>query len=267
MQTNAQAMPRDTMLSRRASAESCPILTDDPAFPLQVWSTEAVPYREDVFRLEDGRIVSVSAAKTASAERLEYSVQILTGGYNRKHYGYDIKGHCGSMYWHPSGSWELFPRERMVNSWHRNRHGIPSGIHCDLAAPPRLAALHLIAASDKITREQIVYVEPTKGLKVGKQWRIIALGAKPEHINENRPAPNSLPVRNGCSQHFLATKVSGDCGRGGPESSLRIVVSSEPFYSDGLILRPVSCHTYFTWASLEAPKTLLNFCVSRCRHA
>lgn len=266
MIATTEAASRDTMLSRRASLDSCPILAD-PTDPLQIWSTEAVPYREDVFRLEDGRLVSISAARTASMERLEYSVQILTpSASSRKHYVYDIEGHCGSMYWHPSGSWELYPRERMVKSQHRNRHGIPSGVHCTLKASTRLAALNLIAASDRLTRQQETYIQPGKGLKVGRQWQVIALGNKPEHFGQDRPEPNSLRVHNGCSQHFMATKMAGDCGRGGSESSVRIVVSSEPFYSNGLTFRGVSCQTYFTWENLKVPASVISFCVDRCRH-
>lgn len=265
MQT-LSALPRDVELSRRPSPSSVPIVEPEPGLYLQVWSAENAPSREDIFRLEDGRIVSISSCRTVSGERLEYGVSILSQPASLFRYnGLDKvnrapTGFCGSIFWHPSGAWELYPKERLLLGWHANRSGERVLLNHSLKANARLAALHLVAASDRLNRQEH-YIQAGKGLKVGG-WRVAALGNKPECYGSQRPAPASLPVRPGRSQHFMATK-----GDGGPEDTVRIIVSSEPFYSNGLALRAKSVASHWTRDGMEASAKVVEFCIGRCRHA
>lgn len=176
---------------------------------LATWSRIGDPWRPDVVELQDGRILKIHIATTASAERLCFAVSVLQaplsgmlGAAAR------VLGGAGLMFRHqPSGAWELYPRERSVDRLQRGS-AEHHGIHCSEQASIRTAALQLVILSDQLTRSCFDYVGDDEGHKLGT-WRVKLLPLHADGFCTKRPEPQSLRVP-AEGRQFLLTNTKGD---------------------------------------------------------
>jgi hypothetical protein len=228
---------------------------------LQITSVPGDAFLPDVFQLSDGRVCRITGASTASMERLQYGVQVLTA--NHSTYGGPeahtrLTGSAGTMYLCKSGAWELYPQERVLFSG--NRAADPDGIHCQDEVTKRAAALKLIMLSDEASRDLYAYVAPDQGLKCG-HWRFRPMGARAQGFFTSRPEPNSIRIPCHHTRHFLATLQDDK-----PKAySVRIIVEAWD-YGGGIELRATvkSQDGESLDANPKVPASLLNACLSRC---
>lgn len=259
-------------LSGAARSETNPTVQLPRGGTLGIWSEVNSIWRPDVFQLEDGRICRVNIPTTASGDRLSFAVQILTaplaGGMMSAHSR--LPGGAGLMYQHrPSGAWELYPVERTVaHSGGYRRRTAPGGIHCDLQASPRQAALELIVASDEASRSYYDYVGADQGWRVGG-WRVKLLAEHADSFHTWRPAPGELRVDAG-GRHFLATRYGGTASGDAASNTARIVVAMEQHMAGGYEVRAHQLRLADVYGAqlsprLDAPPSVVAFCLSRCR--
>jgi hypothetical protein len=229
---------------------------------LQIHSSTDL-WSPDIFQLNDGRLCRVTSASAASMERLQYGVTIETAPYHSARTNTAHKaclGGAGTMYLGESGSWELYPQERLVDKYGgRNRTGHPSGIPCSMQANRRAAALQLILLSDELCRDYYDYVQPAQGLKVGR-WRIKPLAIKPGDPCPTKPSPQSIAVRCHHQRHFLASLQDDH-----RPYTVRVIVEAWD-YGNGVDLRgfavPIAGDRLDDHP--KVPQSVINACLSRC---
>lgn len=228
---------------------------------LQITSVPGDAFLCDVFQLSDGRVCSITSASTASMERLQFGVTVLTapahifgGAYAHTR----LLGSAGTMYLGKSGAWELYPQERALSG--RNRAADPDGIHAQDEVTKRAAALKLIALSDEASRDYYAYVARDQGLRCGR-WRYRPMGTRAAGFFHSRPKPGEIRVPCHHTRHFLAT-LQDDSQQ---PYSVRIIVEAWN-YGGGVELRAsVAAHAGESLNdNPKVPDSLIRACLSRC---
>ena len=226
---------------------------------LATWSRIGDPFRPDVMLLQDGRILQIEQATTASADRLCFAVRVLQAPHHCSmlRVSARVLGGAGLMFLHRSrGAWELYPRERTVRRLQRGAHA-HHGIHCNEQASIRAAALRLVVLSDELTRSCLDYCGDNEGHKIGR-WRVKLLALHADSFCPTRPEPGSLRVPPEGRQ-FLITNTAGD----------RCRIAIVPWRSAGYetlevqplaILQPAGDH----YPVPVFPASVARHCLSRC---
>lgn len=255
----AQAIMPDLTIKDKTSQRPYVKLGNDC---LQIVSAPGDAFLRDVFQLSDGRVCSVTGASTASMERLQFGVTVLTAPvhtFGGAHAHTRLLGSAGTMYLGKSGAWELYPQERVLSGG-RNRAADPDGIHCQDEATKRAAALKLIALSDEASRDYYAYVAHDQGLKCGR-WRYRPMGVRAAGFFHSRPKPGEIRVPCHHNRHFLAT-LQNDSQQ---PYSVRIIV--EAWYYGGRIELRASVASHAGESLNDNPRvpdSLIRSCLVRC---